>query len=107
MIPLGMSYRQAMQFGYAKPMRSQAYLDYVASLPCCGCGLPADEAHHMIGHGYKGMGTKAPDLFTLPLCRNCHDELHRSPATWEALHGDQWRHILDTLHRAWVEGVGS
>ncbi|MDK2548025.1 DUF968 domain-containing protein, partial [Escherichia coli] len=34
------------------------------------------DPHHLIGHGQGGMGTKAHDLFVLPLCRKHHDELH-------------------------------
>ncbi|WP_252180936.1 DUF968 domain-containing protein [Escherichia coli] len=30
---------------------------------------PADDPHHLIGHGQGGMGTKSHDIFTLPLCR--------------------------------------
>ena len=40
------------------------------------CGNQADDPHHIIGHGLGGMGTKADDLFVIPLCRKCHNELH-------------------------------
>ncbi len=41
------------------------------------------------GMVWGGMGTKAHDLFTIPLCRIHHDELHRDPKQWEVTHGNQ------------------
>ncbi|EOJ5474843.1 DUF968 domain-containing protein, partial [Escherichia coli] len=55
---------------------NEKYTRWVKTQPCACCGKPADDAHHLIGHGQGGMGTKAHDLFVLPLCRKHHDELH-------------------------------
>ncbi|HAT5006070.1 TPA: DUF968 domain-containing protein [Serratia marcescens] len=68
---------------------SKTYLRWVKSQPCVICGIQADDAHHIIGHGQGGMGTKAHDLFIIPLCREEHDALHRDPSRWEAEHGSQ------------------
>lgn len=68
---------------------SASYLRWVKSQPCCICGAIAADAHHLIGYGQGGMGTKAHDLFTIPLCRVHHDELHRDPKEWEKEHGSQ------------------
>lgn len=57
----------------------------VKTQPCCVCGQQADDPHHIIGHGMGGMGTKAHDLFTIPLCRQHHDELHHDPKLWKPL----------------------
>ncbi|ENB8330942.1 DUF968 domain-containing protein [Yersinia enterocolitica] len=77
---------------------SKKWLKWVKSQQCCGCGSSADDPHHIIGHGQGGMGTKAHDLFTIPLCRLCHDALHADMHTWEAEHCSQvvlWFHFMD------------
>ncbi|MDA5547660.1 DUF968 domain-containing protein [Yersinia massiliensis] len=77
---------------------SKKWLKWVKSQQCCGCGSSADDPHHIIGHGQGGMGTKAHDLFTIPLCRACHDALHADMRVWEAEHGSQielWFHFMD------------
>ncbi|WP_145494382.1 DUF968 domain-containing protein [Yersinia bercovieri] len=77
---------------------NKKWLKWVKSQQCCGCGSSADDPHHIIGHGQGGMGTKAHDLFTIPLCRLCHDALHADMHTWEAEHGSQvvlWFHFMD------------
>ncbi|MBX9495061.1 DUF968 domain-containing protein [Yersinia enterocolitica] len=77
---------------------SKKWIRWVKSQQCCGCGSSADDPHHIIGHGQGGMGTKAHDLFTIPLCRLCHDALHADMHTWEAEHGSQvvlWFHFMD------------
>ncbi len=68
--------------------------------------MPADDAHHIIGHGQGGMGLKASDMFAFPLTRMEHDELHRKGwKTWEERYGSQWRFVAETLHKAIEEGV--
>lgn len=86
------------------PFRSEPYLSWVRSLPCCGCGVVGRvEAHHNIADRF---GTaKAPDAYALPLCPDCHRELHRNWHEWEAIHGPQWRHACRTLHEALRAGV--
>lgn len=59
------------------------YLQWVKTQACCGCGQQADDPHHIINHGFGGMGTKANDLLVIPLCRICHGELHRDVKAWE------------------------
>lgn len=81
------------------------YLKWVKSQQCCGCDMPADDPHHIIGHGQGGMGTKAHDLFTIPLCRKCHDELHRDPKEWERIHGSQVVLLFKFLDRSIGLGV--
>ncbi|HDL7206759.1 TPA: DUF968 domain-containing protein [Yersinia enterocolitica] len=68
---------------------NRKYLQWVKSQPCCGCGNGDCDPHHIIGHGQGGMATKAHDLFTFPLCRNCHDELHANQRAWEEQYGSQ------------------
>lgn len=85
-----------------RPKRTRAedskYTRWVKTRPCSGCGERSDDPHHIIGHGQGGMGTKAHDFFTIPLCRKCHDALHKDPDGWEAEHGSQiqlWFEFMD------------
>lgn len=61
--------------------RSEPYLAFVRSLPCCNCQGPGRDPHHVIGlhWGLSGQGLTAPDSFTMPLCRACHNQVHRDP----------------------------
>ena len=100
------SYKSALQSGFVKPIRSKAYLNYVASLPCVVCGHePAGEAHHMIDVGFGGMGTKESDLFTFPLSRKEYILLHEDVKLWEEKHGSQWMWVAITIHQAITDGV--
>ncbi|HEM8304499.1 TPA: DUF968 domain-containing protein [Providencia rettgeri] len=81
------------------------YLKWVKSQPCCVCNSIAHEAHHLIGHGQGGMGTKAHDLFTIPLCRIHHSELHKDPNGWEREHGSQVYFLFRFLDRSAALGV--
>lgn len=58
-------------------LRSEEYLDHVRARPCCYCTAPGpSDPHHY--RGVKGTGCKPSDLFTVPLCRRCHDNFHRN-----------------------------
>ncbi|NHW82921.1 DUF968 domain-containing protein, partial [Escherichia coli] len=73
--------------------------------PCACCGKPADDHHHLIGHGQGGMGTKSHDIFTLPLCREHHNELHADPLALEEKHGSRVDLIIRFLDHAFATGV--
>ena len=94
---------------FARPKRirweSAKYLKWVKTQPCTCCGNPSDDAHHLIGWGQGGIGTKAHDILTLPLCRKHHDELHRDMQTFEQKHGTQPEMIIRLLDRAYALGV--
>ena len=99
-------FKRRLMAGLVKPIRSKAYLTWVKSLPCCGCGAPADDAHHAINVGLGGgMGTKASDILSLPVCRGCHDKIHKDVKAWETENGSQYKHICLTLLEAIDEGV--
>lgn len=101
-----LTYKQALQAGYVKPIRSKAYLQFVASLPCVCCGAePAGDAHHVIDVGFGGMGTKASDLFTIPMCRGHHTELHKNIGEWEKVNGSQWMWVALTIHQGVTDGA--
>ncbi|AHG83069.1 putative bacteriophage protein [Bibersteinia trehalosi USDA-ARS-USMARC-189] len=75
------------------------WLQYVKAQPCVCCGQQADDPHHLIGYG-GAMGSKRHDLFTLPLCRIHHDELHHNVAKFEADYGSQSDLLVKVLDRA-------
>jgi hypothetical protein len=51
------------------------------------------------------MGTKAHDLFVIPLCRAHHDELHRDPVAFEEKYGSQPELLLRFLDHSIAVGV--
>ncbi|WP_447314122.1 DUF968 domain-containing protein [Klebsiella michiganensis] len=94
---------------FARPKRirwvSPDFLTWVKTQPCMCCGQPADDAHHLIGWGQGGVGTKAHDIFTIPLCRKHHRQLHEDPLAFEREHGTQPVLIIKLLDRAYALGV--
>lgn len=85
-----------------KRWRSKKYLDWVRQQPCVLTGMPADDAHHIIGiGGMSGMGLKAPDWAVMPVTRESHARFHNEPDLWP----DQWEYIARTLGKAIEEGV--
>lgn len=56
-----------MLFPKARPVRSESYRRWVASLPCIACGI---EGYSQAAHANqgKGLGMKVSDLRTFPLC---------------------------------------
>ncbi|WJV61381.1 DUF968 domain-containing protein [Pectobacteriaceae bacterium C52] len=83
----------------------EKYTRWVKTQKCCACGAPSDDPHHIIGHGMGGMGTKSHDLFTIPLCRFCHDALHRDINAWEGEYGSQVELLFRFLD--WALGIGA
>jgi len=84
---------------------SEKYTRWVKTLPCAGCGQSADDPHHIIDHGFGGAGTKPHDLFIIPLCRRCHNELHKNTPVFEEKHGSQLEMVLRTQDRSLALGV--
>jgi hypothetical protein len=62
-----------------KPMRrrNKAHLAFVAAQPCLICQRSPCDAHHLRFAQPRSLGRKVSDEFTVPLCRDHHDELHR------------------------------
>ena len=94
---------------FARPKRirwiSPRFIEWVKTQPCACCGQPADDAHHLIGWGQGGMATKAHDIFTIPLCRVHHRQLHDNPAAFEREYAPQPVLIIQLLDRAYALGV--
>lgn len=78
-----------------KRWECEKYTQWVKMQPCVCCGKQADDPHHIIGYGQGKMGSKAHDIFTLPLCRFHHNELHADVEEWENKYGSQ---ILLLIH---------
>lgn len=55
-------------------MRHPKYLKHVRTHHCMVCFRTPVDAHHF---GPGGMGLKSNDYFTVPLCREHHNEFHR------------------------------
>ena len=56
-------------------MRDRKRLAAIRKLPCVKCGRsPVDAAHSNQSAHNKGLGIKASDEFTIPLCRQHHIE---------------------------------
>ncbi|ENU7022971.1 DUF968 domain-containing protein [Escherichia coli] len=90
-----------------KPQREEmpVYTRWVKTQKCMTCGNQADDPHHIIGHGLGGMGTKVDDLFVIPLCRKCHNELHAGVKDFEEKHGSQLLLLIRFLMYARNSGV--
>lgn len=74
----------------SKTAEQRRFHDYVATLPCVGCGRSGVHVHHVISDGYKRL-TRNHDL-VLPVCADCHQDgpnaIHRiGSRLWNALHG--------------------
>ena len=66
--------------------RNKVHLRFVAAQPCLICRrLPCD-AHHLRFAQPRSLGRKVSDQFTVPLCREHHQQLHRhgNEAAWWA-----------------------
>ena len=94
---------------FTRPKRirwvSDGFISWVKTQPCMCCGQAADDAHHLIGWGQGGVGTKAHDIFTLPLCRKHHRALHHDPVAFEREYGTQPVLIIKLLDLAYALGV--
>ena len=97
--PVPVSTAPAAQVEKAAPVRSQAYLRVVASLPCIACGI---QGHSQAAHlPPEAKGMKQSDLLAFPLCcvrvgvPGCHQDY------------DNYRlfpkHAAMTVGRAWAK----
>jgi hypothetical protein len=62
-----------------KPVRrrSNAHLAFIRAQACTVCQRQPCDAHHLKFAETRAMGRKVSDEFTVPMCRDHHDELHR------------------------------
>lgn len=75
----------------------RARFDALSELGCAICGMPP-QIHHLIGTKWRGMGQKASDRHTIPLCMNHHtgaEGIHTlGMRAWEEKFEDQ-EHLLE------------
>ena len=57
--------------------RNKAHLAFVATQACLICKRSPCDAHHLKFAQPRSLGRKVSDEFTVPLCREHHQELHR------------------------------
>lgn len=86
--------------------RSEAWRRAVASLPCARClkDGPSQCAH--INHRGKSLGMKAPDVWSFPLCPECHEDFDRGTTLTKAEKhefADTW--VLLTIKALAVKGL--
>lgn len=81
-------------------VRNKAHLIFVAAQPCLLCQRSPCDAHHLKFAQPRALGRKVSDEFTVPLCRDHHQELHR--------HGNEsawWANLkivpLETAKELW------
>jgi hypothetical protein len=56
--------------------RDKAHLAFVAGQPCLVCQRSPCDAHHLKFAQSRSLGLKVSDEFTVPLCRDHHQDLH-------------------------------
>ncbi len=66
--------------------RNKAHLAFVAAQPCLVCKRSPCDAHHLRFAQPRSLGRKVSDEFTVPLCRDHHQQLHHhgNEAAWWA-----------------------
>ncbi len=108
--PPQLGFWRALQLGYIPEWRSEAYLDFVRSLPSVISGDKPCVAHHLVGHGLKGSGQKVNDMLTFPLTEREHTReagaFHvLGSHAWESAHDDQRVYVLQTIVEAIHRGI--
>ena len=70
-----MFWKRLRSLGAENKVRNNEWLTRIRLLSCCVCGTEKTEPHH-IASAYTGM--KCNDFLTVPVCRKCHGEIHRT-----------------------------
>jgi hypothetical protein len=70
--------KSALTIGEPKRLRDKDHLRFVASQQCLVCGREPSDPHHLRFSQPRALGLKASDEFTVPLCRDHHQQLHQA-----------------------------
>ncbi len=70
--------KSVLTFGEIRRYRDKTHLRFVALQPCLLCGRTPCDPHHLRFAQPRAMGRKTSDEFVVPLCRNHHQENHRT-----------------------------
>ena len=87
---------QGFRFPKQDRIRRERYLKTLRGSPCLVCSRGA-EAHHLQHVGERGVGMRSGDNWAVPLCHDCHMDLHRF--------GDErtWWDLVWIDAKAWAE----
>ena len=90
-----------------KPVRDQARLAFVRSMPCFTCGaVKGVHAHHEQEEGHGTMGGKSSDRRSIPLCPGCHRLRHdTSRSFWGNVDVEAYIRDLNDAYDAYVKGM--
>lgn len=58
-----------------------------------------------MGYGFKAVGSKTSDLWTMPLCRTHHEAMTVERKRTESVYGEQWFFVTATITQAVYCGV--
>lgn len=70
--------KSVLTIGEPKRLRDKDHLQFVASQPCLVCRQLPSDAHHLRFAQPRALGLKVSDEFTVPLCRDHHQQLHQA-----------------------------
>ncbi|MDO8875630.1 MAG: Rad52/Rad22 family DNA repair protein [Pseudolabrys sp.] len=70
--------KSVLTIGEPKRLRDKDHLRFVASQPCLVCRQLPSDAHHLRFAQPRALGLKVSDEFTVPLCRDHHQQLHNA-----------------------------
>lgn len=82
------------------------HLRRIRQLSCCMCLSPGpSDPHHLKRSMDRGMGMKAGDNWTVPLCRTCHERIEREgrkaePHWMKSLAASLWIAQTELMMRA-------
>ena len=108
-LPPGKIDKSALAIAEPKRHRDKQHLRFVASQPCLICGRQPSDAHHLRFAQPRALGLKVSDEYTVPLCRDHHQQLHTAgnEVAW-------WHNVdikpLQFAEKLWthsVENIGS
>jgi hypothetical protein len=71
------------RIAFTNPTRSAKWKKWVREHPCCLCGGRPTDAHHIFG---SSGSLKSSDIFTVPLCREHHNNIDTDPRRYELIY---------------------
>ena len=77
-------------------------------MPCMICKNPNTQAHHLLRAQFRGMGMKAGDNWTVPLCFYHHEALHRNgdETDFFEMHNWEYENVKNYASALWRESNG-
>ena len=66
-----------------KRLIDKDYTAFVASFPCMRCHKPSGPPHHVRRFHWGGGSRKPDDIYQIPLCPDCHDDIHNKPKEFD------------------------